>query len=93
MKQFVWLVALIAGSAPAMAQSVLMAASPIPDNAETRFCYYAGLAYSENAFVLMTGSNTVTETTRNTEERLLRCNKGDEGILSWKPEGTMQLGR
>jgi len=80
-------------AAPAMAQSTLLAASPVPENAEKRFCYYAGLTYSENAFILMTGSNTVTETTRNTEERLLRCHKGDDGVLSWKPESTMQLGR
>ena len=85
--------ALLGLSSPASAQSVLIAASPIPEGAEKRFCYYNGLAFSENAFVLMTGSNTVTETTRNTEERLLRCHKSDEGVLTWKPESTMQLGR
>lgn len=75
------------------AQSALLAASPIPENAEKRFCYYNGLAFSENAFVLMTGSNTVTTTTLITEERLLRCDKNDDGSLTWKPESTMQLGR
>ncbi len=93
MKKFILSFVLVTFSTPAMAQSALMAASPIPENAEKRFCYYAGLAYSVDAFVLMTGNNTVTNTTRKSEERLLRCHKGDDGILSWKPESTMQLGR
>lgn len=93
MKSFIISFILIAYSASASAQSTLFAASPIPENAEKRFCYYAGLTYSENAFVLITGSNTVTAVIQKTEERLLRCHKDDDGILSWTPESTMQLGR
>lgn len=44
---------LMASAAPA--QQMLSTASPIPDGAETRFCYYEGMAYSEDAFVLMVG--------------------------------------
>ena len=77
----------------ALAQSMQLSTSPIPDNAEMRFCYYEGLAYSENSYIVLTGSNTVTDTTRNVEERLLRCIKRDDGRLGWKPESTMQMGR
>ncbi|SHI70656.1 hypothetical protein SAMN05444000_102280 [Shimia gijangensis] len=75
------------------AQSGVLVASPIPDNAEQRFCYYSGLAYSADAYVLLTGNNTVTETVRDVEERLLRCKKDDDGLMRWEPESTMQLGR
>ncbi|WP_299356537.1 hypothetical protein [uncultured Shimia sp.] len=75
------------------AQSGALIASPIPDNAEQRFCYYAGLAYSADAYVLLTGNNTVTDTVRDVEERLLRCKKGEDGLMHWEPESTMQLGR
>lgn len=93
MKQLQLTVILGLLSTSAIAQPMQLSTSPIPDNAETRFCYYAGLAYSENSYVVLTGSNTVTDTTRNVEERLLRCIKRDDGKLGWKPESTMQMGR
>ena len=72
----------------ASAQQVLSTASPIPDGAETRFCYYNGMAYSEDAFVLLVGDNTVTDTVRTIQERLLRCHREDDGALKWKPQST-----
>lgn len=93
MKLFLLPTALIACATIAEAETAMFVASPIPENAENRFCYYAGLAYSADAFVLMTGSNTVTETVRDVEERLLRCEKGDDGTMRWTPESTMQLVR
>ncbi len=72
----------------AAAQQTLSLASPIPDGAVTRFCYYEGLAYSEDAFVLMVGDNTVTDTVRTVQERLLRCHRDSDGTLKWKPQST-----
>ncbi|MEM6657472.1 MAG: hypothetical protein AAF625_05245, partial [Pseudomonadota bacterium] len=64
---------LLASQTPA--QQMLSTASPIPDGAEKRFCYYEGMAYSEDAFVLMVGDNTVTSTVNARQERLLRCHR------------------
>ena len=72
----------------ASAQQMLSTASPIPDGAETRFCYYDGMAYSEDAFVLMVGDNTVTSTVSTVQERLLRCHREEDGSLKWKPQST-----
>ncbi|NOD35929.1 MULTISPECIES: hypothetical protein [unclassified Ruegeria] len=72
----------------AVAQQTLSLASPIPDGAETRFCYYEGLAYSEDAFVLMVGDNTVTSTVSTVQERLLRCHRESDGTLKWRPQST-----
>ena len=72
----------------ALAQQTLSTASPIPDGAETRFCYYDGMAYSEDAFVLLTGDNTVTQTVSTIQERLLRCHRESDGTLKWKPQST-----
>ncbi|MEM6577634.1 MAG: hypothetical protein AAF678_04015, partial [Pseudomonadota bacterium] len=35
------------------AYSQTLSVSPIPDDAEARFCYYAGLAYSEDSAITM----------------------------------------
>ncbi|WP_171236528.1 hypothetical protein [Ruegeria sp. HKCCA6837] len=70
------------------AQQTISLASPIPDGAETRFCYYEGLAYSEDAFVLMVGDNTVTSTVSTVQERLLRCHRESDGTLKWRPQST-----
>ncbi|WP_170764188.1 hypothetical protein [Ruegeria lacuscaerulensis] len=70
------------------AQQTLSLASPIPDGAESRFCYYKGMAYSQDAFVLLTGDNTVTETVSTIQERLLRCHRESDGTLKWKPQST-----
>ncbi|KUJ82235.1 hypothetical protein [Ruegeria profundi] len=77
---------LLATQAPA--QQMLSTASPIPDGAESRFCYYDGMAYSEDAFVLMVGDNTVTSTVSTVQERLLRCHRDDDGTLKWRPQST-----
>lgn len=56
------LAAVLGGLAlPAGAQTTLLTASPIPDDAEKRFCYYGGLAYSVNAYILVGGSGGVTQ--------------------------------
>ncbi|WP_170329358.1 hypothetical protein [Ruegeria arenilitoris] len=78
--------ALLATQAPA--QQMLSTASPIPEGAEKRFCYYDGMAYSQDAFVLLTGDNTVTETVSTIQERLLRCHREGDGTLKWKPQST-----
>ncbi len=77
----------------AAAQQMLSTASPIPDGAEKRFCYYEGMAYSENAFILLVGSNTVTETVSTREERLLRCYRAEDGNLNWRPQSTLQINK
>ncbi|WP_037310235.1 hypothetical protein [Ruegeria halocynthiae] len=76
-----------------LAQQTLSTASPIPDGAETRFCYYQGMAYSLDAFVVIFGDNTVTSTASTREEHLLRCIKGDDGTMSWKPQSSFQISR
>ena len=78
--------ALLATQAPA--QQTLSLASPIPDGAENRFCYYRGLTYSENAFIVVLGDNTVTNTISTRQERLLRCHREDDGSLTWRPQST-----
>ena len=83
--------AMLATQAPA--QQTLSLASPIPDGAETRFCYYKGLAYSPDSFIVIFGDNTVTETINTREERLLRCVSSDKGTMHWKPQSTFQVGR
>ncbi len=82
---------LMASAAPA--QQMLSTASPIPDGAETRFCYYDGMAYSEDAFVLMVGDNTVTDTISTRQERLLRCYRDNDGTLKWRPQSTIQVSK
>ena len=77
----------------AFAQGATSLASPIPEGAEKRFCYYEGLAYSENAFILLSGNNTVTNTINTREERLQRCVRDEDGWMSWRPESNMQLSR
>ncbi len=82
---------LLASAAPA--QQMLSTASPIPDGAETRFCYYEGMAYSEDAFVVLFGDNTVTSTVGTREEHLMRCARRDDGSLHWKPQSTFQVSK
>ena len=77
----------------ASAQQSLIGASPIPVGAELRFCYYNGLAYSLDAYVVISGDNTVTETSSAREEHLLRCRKGSDGIMKWKPESGININR
>ncbi len=88
MKTFTLGLALTMVASHASAQQMLSTASPIPEGAESRFCYYEGMAYSEDAFVLMVGDNTVTDTVRTVQERLLRCHRDSDGTLKWKPQST-----
>jgi hypothetical protein len=67
----------------AEAQSQTLSVSPIPDGVESRFCYYAGLAYSPQSYILVTGSNSVTTTSNEVQERLLQCVASDDGPLHW----------
>jgi len=82
---------LLATQAPA--QQTLSTASPIPDGAETRFCYYGGMAYSEDAYILLTGDNTVTSTVSTREERLLHCARKEDNSLHWRPQSTFQVNK
>ncbi len=88
MKAFTLWLALTLLASTTSAQQTLSLASPMPDGAEIRFCYYEGLAYSEDAFVLMVGDNTVTNTITTVQERLLRCHRDSDGTLKWRPQST-----
>lgn len=74
---FLSMLPLLAGAA--QAQSTLLTASPIPDDAERRFCYYAGLAYSVDSYILI-GGTQVTQVT------------GSTAALSAEGGGTLQGG-
>lgn len=75
------------------AQSQTLAVSPIPDGVENRFCYYAGLAYSKQSYIIITGSNNVTSTSSEVQERLLECVASDDGSLQWVGRSKIQTGR
>lgn len=77
----------------AFAQTGVISASPIPERAETRFCYYAGLNYSLHAYIILTGSNNVTRTSNQEEQALLQCVKGQDGVMSWDVKTNLKLGR
>ncbi|WP_377186656.1 hypothetical protein [Ruegeria meonggei] len=77
----------------APARQKLSTTSPILEDAETLFCYYRGIAYSLEAFVVIFGENPVTSTTSTHEEHLLRCVKSDDGTMSWKPQCGFQISR
>ena len=49
--------------------TVLSGVSPIPSDAQKRFCYYAGLAYSPDAYLPLAGSSKTV---------LLQCVKGGD---------------
>ena len=93
MKYVVTALALALMSKGAFAQSTFLSASPIPEDAEKRFCYYEGLAYSLSAFIVRAGSNQTTESSGNREEALLQCVSRDDGTLEWAVVSNMKLGR
>jgi hypothetical protein len=66
---------LVAGLSSAAAET--LSVSPIPDDAEGRFCYYAGLAYSEAASITLDVPNRRDSTTA-TQKREFTCSR-DEG--------------
>ena len=70
------------GSA-ALAQSSLLSVSPIPDDAEKRFCYYEGLAYSSLS-LLTVDVPFRRESAEATQKRLLKCVVSEEGDLFWQ---------
>lgn len=64
--------------------SSVLSVSPIPDEAEERFCYYAGLAYSPMA-LLTVEVPFRRESPSATQKRLMRCEMGDEDDgLVWR---------
>ncbi len=75
------------------AQGQTLSASPIPDQVENRFCYYAGLAYSRNSYIVVTGSNTVTATSNEVQEKLLECVASDDGSFRWIGRSKIQNDR
>ena len=70
------------GSA-AFAQSSMISVSPIPDDAEKRFCYYEGLAYSSQS-LLTVDVPFRRESATATQKRLLRCVVSEEGDHFWQ---------
>ena len=75
-------VSLVAGTASVAAAQTL-SVSPIPDGVEGRFCYYAGLAYSESASLTLDVPNR-REGTEATQAREFLCSRDEEsGSLIW----------
>ncbi len=72
-----------ASSSAALAQSSLLSVSPIPDDAEKRFCYYEGLAYSSQS-LLTVDVPFRRESAEATQKRLLKCVVSEEGDLFWQ---------
>jgi len=72
----------MSGSA-ALAQSSLLSVSPIPDDAEKRFCYYEGLAYSSQS-LLTVDVPFRRESAEATQKRLLKCVVSEEGDFFWQ---------
>lgn len=72
-----------ASSSAALAQSSLLSVSPIPDDAEKRFCYYEGLAYSSQS-LLTVDVPFRRESAEATQKRLLKCVVSEEGDHFWQ---------
>ncbi|MBE1282203.1 MAG: hypothetical protein GJ676_02725 [Rhodobacteraceae bacterium] len=80
----------------ATAQQSFLTASPIPDDAETRFCYYDGLAHSKGSVIaIQTGErlsqavdgNAVNSggAVREVEaQQLIECAVSDDGQFVWQ---------
>lgn len=70
----------------------LIGPSPIPEGAEKRFCYYAGLAYSEESYILLSGPTEEVEGSAVNAQRLLECiNDGDR--MRWIGRSSIQVGQ
>ena len=67
----------------AFAQSSILSVSPIPDDAEKRFCYYGGLAYSSEA-LLTVDVPFRRESAEAVQKRLLKCVVSEEGGFFWQ---------
>ncbi len=83
LKSVFFALACILSFSGANAQGQSLVASPIPDDAEHRFCYYADLSYSLNSLILLTGSNEVTIVSEEKQQQLLECVITDDGIYKW----------
>ena len=69
--------------------STLVVGSPIPADAEKRFCYYAGRAYSRLAYI--TVGNASSERRLDNENRLLQCVRDNAtGELVWDVRNQVQ---
>ena len=66
-----------------LAQTTMLSVSPIPDDAEKRFCYYGGLAYSSQA-LLTVDVPFRRDSAEATQKRLLKCVVSDEGGFFWQ---------
>ncbi len=88
----------------APAQTLVSGASPIPEDAETRFCYYDGRAYSRNAYIVVSGSsrhvqsagsgglNSGNDLRGQADEKLLHCTQAKDGVMIWSSEASIKIG-
>lgn len=91
MKYPILFFAFLLGAGSAMSQTTQYRAAPIPRDAEKRFCYYNGLAYSKNAYIRLSVKSPDSFSETDTKERLLRCVKDGDGYFSWVPESAIVL--
>lgn len=67
-----------------LASAEMLSVSPIPDSAEARFCYYAGLAYSESASLTVQVPDR-RQGTEALQQRAFICVRDDaSGNLIWQ---------
>lgn len=105
MTRLILVAALTMTGGSGFAQSVLTTASPIPESAETRFCYYDGRAYSKNSYIVVSGEkrqlqtsdsngalNSGNELRAQANTKLLHCVKDDDGIMIWKSTASITIG-
>ncbi len=65
------------------ASAETLTVSPIPEDAETRFCYYAGLAYSEASSITVDVPNR-RQGTEAVQKREFICTRPDDSSsLKW----------
>lgn len=76
---------ILAGQAGAEPPAPAFGASPLPDQAELRFCYYAGLAYSPGATVTVVAPIR-REVVSDRPRRTLRCTADESagGRYYWR---------
>ena len=81
MRSFLFAVAGILVASAASAQTLTV--SPIPDDAENRFCYYAGVTYSENGIITIDVPFR-RESPQALQKRELVCTRdGETGVMKW----------
>lgn len=78
-----------AGATAAMAQSTqppaALGASPLPDQVETRFCYFSGLAYSPGSLITVVVP-VRREVVTDRPQKVLRCvsDESSRGRFYWR---------